>query len=139
VKFDSNPCNSKKVMTETRNTAIWALTFKCDLDLGPRELDATHLLMVLYNSVKFDSNPFINTEVMAETRNVTDERTDRQTNEWTNERTNGQTVQSLYASSFRRGHKNKQHRWDPWQCNGPDFTKDQVKIWLNPNTSNSVS
>ena len=29
------------------------------LDLGTRELDATHLLMVLYNSVKFDSNPCI--------------------------------------------------------------------------------
>ena len=49
------------------------------LDLGTRELDATHLLMVLYNSVKFDSNPFNNKEVMAKTQNGTDERTDVQT------------------------------------------------------------
>ena len=40
------------------------------LDLETRELDATHLLMVLYNSVKFDSNPFNSKEVMAETRNT---------------------------------------------------------------------
>jgi hypothetical protein len=40
------------------------------LDMGTRELDATHLLMVLYNSVKFDSNPFNSKEVMAKTRNT---------------------------------------------------------------------
>ena len=39
------------------------------LDLGTRELGATHLLMVLYNYVKFDSNPFYSKEVTAETRN----------------------------------------------------------------------
>jgi hypothetical protein len=40
------------------------------LDLGTPELDATHLLMLPYNSVKFDSNPFNSKEVMAETRNT---------------------------------------------------------------------
>ena len=41
------------------------------LDLGTRELEATHLLMVLYNSLKFDSNTFNSKEFMAETRNTT--------------------------------------------------------------------
>ena len=72
---------------ETPQFELWPLSVTLTLDLGTRELDATHLLMVLYNSVKFDSNPFNNTEVMAETRNVTDERT----NERTDERTNGRT------------------------------------------------
>ena len=85
---------------ETPQFELWPLSVTLTLDLGNRELDATHLLMVLYNSVKFDSNPFNNTEVMAETRNVTDERTDRQTNGRTNERTDSAITICLF---FQKG------------------------------------